>query len=251
VGKIIVVASGKGGTGKTTAAAAISSCLAVLKYKTICIDFDTELRNLDLALCMTDFTVMDTLDVLSGRVDLMAACSESPKIPNLFFLSAPAVCMPDDIGNPEIKAFYDEIREYFDYCIIDAPAGIGKGFRLAYGDGDADMSIIVATGDLPSMRDANRVASVIREMGIFDIRLVVNRVQKRNYSQIKTTIDDVIDTIGVQLLGIVPEDRNIFLALHKNIPLVLYKKRLAAYDFLDIARRISGEDIPLKQYKRL
>jgi septum site-determining protein MinD len=159
--------------------------------------------------------------------------------------------MPDDIGKPEIKAFFEEIRKNFDYCVIDAPAGVGKGFRLAYGDGDADMSIIVATGDLPSMRDATRVANAIREMGIHDIRLVVNRVQKRNYKRIKTTIDDVIDTIGVQLLGIVPEDKNIFLALHGNIPLVLYRKRHAAYDYLDIARRIAGDDIPLKQYKGL
>jgi septum site-determining protein MinD len=251
VGKIIVVASGKGGTGKTTAAAAISSCLAVLEHKTLCIDFDTELRNLDLALCMADFTVMDVLDVLSGRVNLMSACSESPQIPNLFFLSAPAVSMPDSIGKAEVVTLFAEIRKNFDYCIIDAPAGIGKGFRLAYGDGDADMSIIIATGDMPSIRDATRVANAIREMGIPDIRLVINRVQQKNYRRIKTTVDDVIDTIGVQLLGLVAEDRNIFLALHANTPLVLYKKRHSAYDFLDIARRITGDDIPLKQYKRI
>jgi len=251
VGKIIVVASGKGGTGKTTAAAAVSSCLSVLGHKTLCIDFDTELRNLDLALCMTNYTVMDILDVLSGRVSLMAACSESPKIPNLFFLSAPAASMPDDIGKSDIETFFEEIRRNFDYCIIDAPAGIGKGFHLANGNGNADMSVIIATGDLPSMRDAGRVANTIREMGIDDIRLIINRVQARNYKRIKTTIDDVVDTIGVQLLGVVPEDRNIFLALHENTPLVLYKKRRAAYDFLDIARRISGDDIPLKQCKRI
>jgi len=249
MGTIIVIASGKGGTGKTTTAAAVSSCLAVLKYKTLCIDFDTELRNLDLALCMTDFTVMDVLDVLSGRINLMSACSESPNIPNLYFLSAPAVCLPEDIGTPEIKAFFEEIRRNFDYCIIDAPAGVGKGFHLAHGDGDADMSIVIATGDLPSMRDANRVANAIREMGIYDIRLVVNRVRKSNYKRIKTTIDDVIDTIGAQLLGVIPEDKYIFFALHESIPLVLYKKRNAAYDFLDIARRLTGEDIPLKQYR--
>ena len=251
MGKIIVVASGKGGTGKTTAAAAISSCLAVLEHKTLCIDFDTELRNLDLALCMTDFTVMDILDVLSGRIDLMAACSESPKIPNLFFLSAPAVSIPDDIGIPEIKAFFDEIRNNFDYCIIDAPAGVGKGFHLAYGDGDADMSIIVATGDLSSIRDAGRAAGKVREMGIQEIRLIVNRVQRKKYKRIKTTIDDVIDMVGVQLLGIVPEDINIFLALHANVPLVLYNKIRAANYFLDIACRISGEEVPLHQYGRL
>jgi len=247
MGKVIAVASGKGGTGKTTAVAALSSCLAVLGHKTLCIDFDAELRNLDLALGMTDFAVMDYMDVVSGRVDLMAACSESPKIPNLFFISAPASRVSDDIDIEALKAMFEEIRKNFDYCIIDSPSGIGPGFTLAHTD--IDMSIIVATGELASMRDANRTAGVVREMGTANLRLLVNRVLPKNYKKIRTTVDDVIDTVGVQLLGLIPEDNSIFLALHESTPLILYRKRRSAYDFLDAARRISGEDIPLQQYK--
>ena len=245
MGKVIAIASGKGGTGKTTVAAAVSSCLAVLGHKTLCIDFDTELRNLDLALCMTDFTVMDFMDVLNSRLDLMSACSESPKIPNLFFLSAPGAGLPEDIDESIVKKMFTEIRKNFDFCIIDSPAGIGTGFRLAHTD--ADMSIIVTTGDLASMRDSNRAANAARDLDVDNVRLLVNRVLQKNYKQIRTNIDDVIDTVGVQLIGIVPEDRNIFLALHENIPIVLYKKRHAAYDILDVARRIAGDDVPLQQ----
>jgi len=249
MGKVIAIASGKGGTGKTTVAAAISSCLAaVLGYKTLCIDFDTELRNLDLALCMTDFTVMDFMDVVSGRLDLLTSCSESPKIPNLFFLSAPTACVPESIDRAAVKQMIAGIRNNFDYCIIDTPAGIGAGFRLAHTD--VDMSIIVTTGDLASMRDSKRAADAAREMGVENVRLLVNRVLPKNYKRIRKNIDDVIDSVGVQLIGIVPEDRNIFLALHENIPLILYKKIHAAYDILDIARRIAGDDIPLQQARK-
>jgi len=248
MGKVIAVASGKGGTGKTTAVAALSSCLAVLGHKTLCIDFDAELRNLDLALGMTDFAVMDYMDVVSGKLELMAACSESPKIPKLFFLSAPTTRVPEDVDKEAIMAMFEEIRQNFDYCIIDAPSGLGSGLALAHMD--VDTSIIVTTGELASMRDANRTATAIREMGVTKLRLLVNRVLPRNYKKIKTTVDDVIDIVGVQLLGLIPEDNNIFLALHSNTPLILYRKRKSAYDFLDAARRLAGEDIPLQQYKR-
>ena len=247
MGKIIAVASGKGGTGKTTAVAAVSSCLAVLGHKTLCIDFDAGLRNLDLSLCMTDFTIMDYMDVVSGRLNIMAACSESGLIPNLFFLSAPAVSEPDDIDAAALKNMFEEIRHDFDFCLIDAPAGLGQGFRLAHSN--ADMSIIVTTGDMASMRDCNRTASAVRQMEVSNLRLLVNRVVPKNFKHIKTTIDDVIDMIGVQLLGIIPEDKNIFYALHENTPLILYRKRASAYDFLDVARRITGEDVPLQQYR--
>ena len=249
MGKVIAIASGKGGTGKTTVAAAVSSCLAVLGHKTLCIDFDTELRNLDLALCMTDFTVMDFMDVVSGRLDLMTSCSESPRLPNLFFLSAPTAYMPERIDKSAVREMIADIRSNFDYCIIDTPAGIGAGFRLAHTE--VDMSLIVTTGDLASMRDSERAASAARELGVTNVRLLVNRVRRRNLRWIKTNIDDIIDAVGVQLIGIVPEDKNIFRALHENIPLVMYRKRRAAYDLLDIAYRIRGDDVPLLQANKI
>jgi len=245
MGKVIAVASGKGGTGKTTTVAAVSSCLAALGYKTLCIDFDAGLRNLDLSLCMTDFTVTDYMDVLSGQLKLMDACKESPQIPKLFFLSAPTDEVPNVVDAITLQAMFEEIRDEFDYCLVDAPSGIGPGFRLAHSN--ADMSVIVTTGELPAMRDAQRAAEAIREMGVKDLRLLVSRVQRKNLKRTKTTVDDIIDIIGVRLLGIVPEDKYVFRSLHANVPLILYKKRLAAYDFLDAARRISGEEIPLRQ----
>jgi len=245
MGKVIAVASGKGGTGKTTSVAAIASCLAVLGYKTLCIDFDAGLRNLDLSLCMTDFTVKDFMDVVNGQSALMEACSESPQIPKLFFLAAPASFGHDEQSAAMMKPVFEEIREEFDYCFLDSPSGVGTGFKLAHAN--ADMSIIVTTGERPAMRDAQEAASVARDAGVRDLRLLVNRVQPRNFKWLNATIDDVIDAVGVQLIGVVPEDRSVFQALHSNVPLILFKKKLAAYDFLDVARRIAGEDIPLRQ----
>jgi len=246
MGKVIAVASGKGGTGKTTSAAAISSSLAILGFKTLCIDFDAGLRNLDLSLCMTDFSVTDFLDVVSGRLDLMEACSESPQIPNLFFLSAPSIPDLNEPDEAELKLLFVKARQEFDYCVVDAPSGIGTYFR--YANLFADMSIIVILGELPSTRDAQQAATLIREMGVPDLRLLVNRVLPKNLKRINTTIDDVIDTIGVRLIGIVPEDKSVFRALHANVPLLMYKRKLAANDFLDIARRITGEEVPLRQW---
>ncbi|MCL2221559.1 MAG: AAA family ATPase [Oscillospiraceae bacterium] len=247
MGKIITVTSGKGGTGKTTTAAALASCLAALEHKTLCIDFDAQLRNLDIALAMTDFTVMDFSDVASGKYALSDACSESPMISNLFFLSAPVHEIPERIDYEAISEMFDKIRSEFDYCIIDTPAGIGRGFRLA--NKNADMSIVVTTGDFSAMRDASRAADALRELGVKQLRLIVNRVIPKSFKQIKITVDDIIDITGVRLLAIVPEDSYVFAALHAGTPLILYKKRNSAYDFLDAARRLTGEDIPLKKVK--
>jgi len=245
MGKIITVTSGKGGTGKTTTAAALASCLAALDNKTLCIDFDAELRNLDIALAMTDFTVMDFSDVASEKLTLSDACSESPMISNLFFLSAPVYEIPEKIDDEAISKMFDKIRSEFDYCIIDTPAGVGRGFKLA--NKNADMSIVVTTADFPAMRDATRAADTLRELGVKNLRLIVNRVILKNFKQIRITVDDIIDTTGVRLLAIIPEDRHVFAALHSGTPLILYKKRNSAYDFLDAARRLTGENIPLKK----
>jgi len=245
MGKVVVLASGKGGTGKTTSVAAISSCLAVLGYKTLCIDFDAGLKNLDLSLCMVEFTVKDYLDVVSGRLGLMEACSESPRIPQLFFLAAPTAYEQTEQNAEGLKFLFDEARREFDFCIIDSPSGIGDGFRLAHAN--ADMSVIVTTGERPALRDAQEAVGVVRDIGVHDIRLLVNRVTRSNLKWLNATIADVIDSVGVRVIGVIPEDKAVFQALHSNVPLILFKKKLAAYDFLDIARRIVGEDVPLRQ----
>jgi len=244
VGKIIAVASGKGGTGKTTTVAAVSSCLAALGHKTLCIDFDAGLRNLDLALGMSDYAVSDFLDVVGDKLGLMEACHESPLIPNLFFLAAPVVSSENDLLTADFTRLFSDARNEFDYCLVDAPSGIGAGFKLAHNC--ADMSVIVTTGESPAMRDASIAVSAARDMGIKELRLLINRVKPGHFRQTKTTLDDVIDTVGARLIGAVKDDNCVFLSLHANTPLILYKKRRSAYDFLEVARRIAGEEVPLK-----
>ena len=247
MGEIIAVASGKGGTGKTTTVAAVSSCLAALGYKTLCIDLDAGLKSLDLALCMSDYAVVDYIDVLLEEYSLMEACHEHPLIPNLFFLGAPSYFVAGEFNTESFRIIYAKIREEFDYCLIDSPSGIGSGFRLAHIE--ADMSILVTNGELPAIRDAQCAAEIVRDMGVRDLRLLVNRVKVKDFRMLKTTVDDVIDTVGAQLIGLVREDKTVKLALHENVPLVLHSKRYAAYDFLDAARRITGEFVPLRRLR--
>ena len=242
MGKVIAVVSGKGGTGKTTTVGAIASCLAALGHKTLCVDCDVGLRNLDISLGMSEFAVMDFSDVVSGYLPLEEACSEHPVIKGLFFLSAPAW---GGFNNADvvIAPLLDEIRDKFEYCLIDAPAGVSAGFKS--GAAGADMAIIVTTGDLSSMRDGQRVVEELDELGIQDIRLLVNRVNPRSFRRAGMTVDSIINTVGVKLIGIIYEDAAVGLAANSEKALVLYDNKRAALQFLRTAQRIRGEEIPL------
>ena len=243
MGKVIVVASGKGGTGKTTTVGAISSCLAALGHKTLCIDCDVGLRNLDIIIGMSEYTVTDFGDVLQGLVSLQDACPEHPKINNLHFIPAPAFRGPEELDPGAMAALIEQIKEQYDFCLIDSPAGIGPGFRLAATG--ADMAIVVAVSDLSSLRDGQRVTAELRNLGIEEVRLIVNRVNTRTFRRLGVTIDDAIDAVGARLLGIVEEDDAVFLSSNTETPLILYDNKGAALEYLNIARRIAGERIPL------
>lgn len=243
MGRSIIIASGKGGTGKTTAAAAISSCLALNGKNVLCIDADAGLKNLDLCLGLTDRAVFDFGDVIQGRCSLDAAVVAHPDIPRLFFLTAPV----DPIVSPgDAQGLIRLIRfakDVFDYCVIDSPAGLGPGFTAAASA--ADSAIIVSASDPSSCRDSGRVVMELKELGITDIRLVVNRVRKSILHRTKQTIDDAVDSIGARLLGIVPEDREVILAAAAQTPLVLRRDCAALAAFDRIACRIEGEKLPI------
>ncbi|MBR6259247.1 MAG: AAA family ATPase [Oscillospiraceae bacterium] len=244
MGKNILFTSGKGGTGKTASAAAVASCLASLGHRTICLDCDVGLKNLDLALGVSDRSVMDFTDVLSGQVSLSDAAVAHPEIENLFFLSAPSTAMVEDIDPKAMKALGDDLREQFDYCIIDGPAGIGKNFRLAAEP--ADSAIVVANGDAACLRDGQRAVMELRQLGLEDVRLLVNRVKGFFFKCTSSTIDDVIDNVGARLIGVIPEDKDVLLSGGLEKPLCLYNKDSRALaQFMAVARRITGEDVPL------
>ncbi|SCJ58947.1 Cell division inhibitor MinD [uncultured Flavonifractor sp.] len=237
----VVVTSGKGGTGKTSLTGGVSSCLAALGRRVLCIDMDIGLRNLDISLGLTDRALMDFTDVLEGRCSLKRAAVPHPFIKNLYLLTAP-LTLPPGISEERMKAFLRKAREQYDYILMDSPAGMGEGFRLAVCG--ADRGIVVSTTDASALRDAQRVVSQLSRQ-LPSIHLVVNRVQPKLLRRLHTTIDDAMDAAGLPLLGVVPEDEQVMLSANQGKPIILASRKGAAVAYLNIARRLMGERVPL------
>jgi septum site-determining protein MinD len=238
-GNAIVVTSGKGGTGKTAVTSMLVSCLSSFGRKVLCVDADAGLKNLDLCLGISDISLYDYGDVISGRCRLEDAVTAHPDIPNLYFLTAPLEST--EAGLPDIIA---DAKQHYDYVFIDSPAGLGQGFReAAIG---ADAAIIVSSTDPSSCRDANRTVQELEALGITDVRLILNRVQPSILRSIKENLDDMVDRIGARLLGYIPEDKNVILAAAKGIPLTLFTQKGSASAALRIAKRIDGQKVPIK-----
>lgn len=246
MGTAIVVTSGKGGTGKTTLTAGISSCLAAIGRRVLCIDMDIGLRNLDISLGMSDRVLMDFSDVVEGRCSLERGAAAHPVIEGLYLLTAPMHLPAGRISPAQMTAFLDQARQSFDYILIDSPAGIGSGFQLAVAG--ADRAVVVTTNDPSALRDAQRA---VAELGktLPAIHLVMNRIQPKMMKRLHTTIDDAMDTAGLPLLGVVPEDVQVSLALGVGEPLVLASRRGAAVACLNIAKRIDGQRTPLMKIR--
>lgn len=246
-GQCIAVVSGKGGTGKTSFTAGVGAALALLGRRTLCLDCDVGLRNLDLALGLTDRALMDFTDVAQGRCALSAAVVEHPMIKNLFLLTAPARAPRQAVTDAEMAALLREARRAFDFCLLDAPAGLGSGFRLACAQ--ADRCVVVTTTDASSLRDAQHTVMELSRFPRGTLHLVVNRVRGRMLRHMHATIDDAIDTAGLPLLGVVPEDDQLPLSLNRGIPLLLSGGALAADAYRNIAKRILGQRVPLMRIK--
>ena len=246
MGTAIVVTSGKGGTGKTTLTAGISSCLAAIGRRVLCIDMDIGLRNLDLSLGMADRAVMDFTDVIEGRCTLELGAASHPSIKGLFLLTAPLSLPAGGISTRQTAQLIRQAKKSFDYVLIDSPAGVDTGFRLA--TAGADRAIVVTTNDPSALRDAQRA---VGELGktMSTIHLVMNRIQPKLLKQLHTTIDDAMDAAGLPLLGVVPEDSRVSLALGAGRPLVLANRKGAAMACLNIARRIDGQRVPLMKIR--
>ena len=242
MGEVIVFLSGKGGTGKTSLCAGVATALAQAGEKVLCIDCDIGLRNLDIALAMSDQPALSFKEVYEGAEDVDLATAHQ-QLPNLRFLTAPVHGTAEDIDLDSFGAFLRKARRRYNYIFLDAPAGVDAGFRLAATF--ADQAIVVTMADPASIRDAARTGEILELMGKQNIRLVVNRVDEKLYSAIKFTIDDVIDRTALQLLGIVPNDHAVVLAAALEKPLIQYTKKGAAAACKRIAKRIQGYRVPI------
>lgn len=241
MGEVIVITSGKGGTGKTSLTAGLGAALARLGRRVLCVDCDIGLRNLDLSLGMSDAALMDFTDVLAGRSTLARAAVAHPQQPRLHLLTAPLTPPEPFPEEAAFQALLDQAREGYDLILLDSPAGLGPGFRLAVCG--ADRAIVVAQSDPASLRDAQRV--VLQLAALERVHLVVNRVRGRLLRRLGATIDDAMDTAGLPLLGIVPEDTQVVLAAGSGRLLPESGGRSASAAYRNIALRLIGREAPV------
>ncbi len=241
--ELIAVLSGKGGTGKTSVCAGIATALAQMGERILCIDCDVGLRNLDIALGLTDMGALSFLEVCQGSYGLEQA-TRHPEFPNLYFLTAPINASARGVDAAAFCKMLQQARRYFHYVFLDAPAGLDAGFQLAAKF--ADRVILVTGPDPAAIRDATRAGEVLEQMNKQNVRLVVNRISKKMAAALGLTVDDVMDQAGLPLLGIVPEDESVVLAAAFKTPLQQYTKKGAAAACRRIAMRIQGRRVPVR-----
>ena len=242
MGELIAVLSGKGGTGKTSLCAGIAEALAISGETVLCIDCDVGLRNLDIALGLSEMGALSFLEVCRDGYSLDLA-TVHPVYPNLSFLTAPVDCPAGAVSTQQFSTLIEQAREKYHYVLMDAPAGIEAGFQLAAWF--ADRLLLITGADPASIRDAARAAQVLEDMGKTNIRLIVNRIHKKMVKAMDLTVDDIMDRAGLPLIGIVPEDENVVLAAAFRQPLLGYTTKGAAAACRRIAKRIQGQKVPV------
>ena len=244
MGTIITVTSGKGGTGKTSITGGVAASLALLGRSVLCIDMDIGLRNLDISLGLNDRALMDFSDVALGRCPLARAAVSHPDLKGLSLLTAP-LSLPASLTADKVRALLRTAGGMYDYVLIDSPAGLGTGFRLA--TCGADRVLVVATNDASSLRDAQRTVAELDH--IRQVHLVMNRIQPRLLRKLRTTIDDAMNTAGLPLIGVVPEDPQVILCANQGLPLTSRGHRGAALACWNIAQRLEGRQVPIMRIR--
>ncbi|MGM0471356.1 MAG: septum site-determining protein MinD [Bacillota bacterium] len=244
-GKVIVITSGKGGVGKTTTTANLGTGLARLGKSVALIDADIGLRNLDVVLGLENRIVYDVVDVVEGQCRLEQALITDKRYNSLCLLPAAQTRDKTAVAPEQMGELCNQLKENFDYVLVDSPAGIEQGFKNAISG--ADDAIIVTTPEVSAIRDADRIIGMLEAEGIDNPQVIINRirmdmVQKGDMMD----IDDMIDILAIKLLGVVPDDEKIVVSTNRGEPIVLSSSKAKAGEAFDnIARRVEGENIPL------
>lgn len=246
MGYCVAVASGKGGTGKTSVCAGIATALALEGKRVLCIDCDVGLRNLDISLGLADTAPLSFQEILIGHHSL-DALQPHPQFPGLYFLTAPVNRTADQIDEQGFFELVTKARGLYDYVFLDAPAGVETGLRLTATK--ADLVIVVTGSDPASMRDAGRTGQLLELMGKTQIKLIVNRIDPKMVARMALTVDDVMDNTALALLGIVPDDPDVVFAAAFGRPLLCHTKKGAAAACKRIASRLQGMPVPIPMKK--
>ncbi|RLD18950.1 MAG: septum site-determining protein MinD [Caldiserica bacterium] len=250
MGRAIVITSGKGGVGKTTITANLGASLAKLKKKVVLVDMDIGLRNLDVVMGLENKIVYNIIDVAESRCKIVQALVRDKHLNNsLFLLPASQIHTKDDIDIDKICEIIRAIKGSFDYVLVDSPAGIEHGFDSAITS--ADEALVVVTPDVSSIRDADRVIGLLENRGIDGTSLIINRHNPALVKRKKILdAESIVDVLGIDLIGIIPEDPQVMEFTNKGEILVLHKNNPTAKAFQNTAKRIEGEDISFLDLKK-
>lgn len=244
MGETIVVTSGKGGVGKTTTTANLGTALAFAGYKVVLVDTDIGLRNLDVVLGLENRIVYDIVDVTSGNCRLKQALIRDKRFDTMYLLPAAQTKDKTAVNPEEMKLLCQELREEFDFVVIDCPAGIEQGFYNAIAG--ADKAIVVTTPEVSAVRDADRIIGLLESADLRNPGLIINRIRTKMVKQgDMMDIDDIVDILAIDLLGVVPEDEKIVVSTNKGEPAVMDAVSNAGEAYRRIAKRIRGEEVPL------
>ena len=241
----IVVISGKGGTGKSTVSVLLGAQLGAWSRRVLLIELDSGLRSVDMIAGVYGKTVYDIEDVLCGRCDGSKAIVPSPLYPGLSVISAPYE--GGEVRAAPLAGLILAMREYFDYILLDCPAGIEQGFKNAIAG--ADRAIIVTTPEVSAIRDADRIIGLLEAEELKKIELVINRIRmdmvKRGDMM---SVEDVVDILAIDLIGVVPDDESIVIATNEGEPLVGSDTQ-AGKAFANICHRVLGEEVPIMEFE--
>lgn len=251
--KVIVVTSGKGGVGKTTSAAAISTGLAMRGKKTVVIDFDVGLRNLDLIMGCERRVVYDLVNVIQGEAGLNQAMIRDKRVENLFILPASQTRDKDALTQEGVRETLEKLRQEFDFIICDSPAGIERGAQLAMYF--ADEAVVVTNPEVSSVRDSDRILGLLAsktqraEQGDEPVRehLLITRYNpNRVTSGDMLTLEDIREILAIDLMGLIPESEAVLRASNQGVPVIHESESDAGMAYADTVSRLLGEDVPLR-----
>ena len=241
--QVITVSSGKGGVGKTTAVANIAVALAAGGARVVCLDGDIGLRNLDVVMGLENRIVYDIVDVIEGRCKLRQAMIRDKHLPELYLIPAAQTRDKNAVSPSDMVRLCNDLRPDVDFVIIDSPAGIERGFRNAIAA--ADRVLVVTNPEVSAVRDADRVIGILEAEEKHAPGLIINRLNPVLVKQHDMlSADDVLDLLGITLLGIVPEDETVIVSSNRGTPVAQDQKSRAGQAFRNIARRLKGETVP-------
>ena len=242
MGEVIVITSGKGGVGKTTTTANLGSSLAEAGKKVVLVDTDIGLRNLDVGMGLENRIVYDIVDVIEEKCKLRQSLIKDKRFEELFLLPAAQTRDKTAINEEQMKDLTKKLKEEFDYILIDCPAGIEQGFKNAIAG--ADRAIVVTTAEISAIRDADRIIGLLESSEIKNPELIVNRLRPNMVKKGEMMeVEDIVDLLSVDLIGVVPDDEYIITQTNKGEPVIKNKKAPSGKAYIEIARRILGENI--------